>query len=156
MNNLLSESIQNRLSTQLLQQRGAQKKIVLQSGKLVNTFVGGSGSEQAPAPSSVLSSKGNLSIAEVSVERFYVVRSHFQKRGSSLLAAETMALLILDTAKALEVSPMSLLTESETNKLTLPISAYATLNKLRVPSDQQGVVETASHKRTRKGSAIRP
>lgn len=155
MANLLSESIANRLSTQMLQQRGAQRKIVVENGKLVNTYSGGSGREHFSLPGSVLSTKGSTFPASVNPEQFYIIRAHYQKRGSSKLAAETMALLLIDTARVLSVSPMSLLDESSSGKMTLALGAYSTMNSLRVPSDQQGVVETAVHKKTAKALAIR-
>lgn len=155
MANLLSETLHNRLSTQLLQQRGAQRKVVVDSGKMINTYSGGTGVESFPGPSSVLYSKGSAISAQANPEQFYIIRAHFEKHGSSKSVAETMALVVLDTAKILAVSPQSILVQSESGKLSVSLAAYSTINKLRVPSDQQGSVQTAIHAKTLKGRAIR-
>lgn len=155
MVNLLSESIGNRLSTQVLQQRGAQRQVRVESGKLVNTYVGGTGTEHFPSPNAVFSSMAARAPAEVSPEKFYIVRAHFEKRGASRQNAETMALLLLDTAKSLGVPPLSLVSGGLQTDLSLSIQAYATLNQLRVPSDQQGMVKSVNNRNSFKGLAIR-
>ena len=108
-NNQHQEVSVGRFSSQLLNYHGAEKKVILSRGTIGNTFTNGTGSERAPSPENLALSESNLSGGAIDSSQYYPIRSYFLNRGVGLTNASTLALMVLDAAKMVGMSPRALL-----------------------------------------------
>lgn len=128
-----------RFSAELLKLGGAQPKTKVAGGSQTSTYdQRRSGELTAPPVSSVLGNGGVK--GSVGSNTFSAIQGYFESRGASKSNAQTMALLIVDTGKSLNVSPMQLLENQFGTQTMLRPSAYSTLNDMRTASDQQSLV----------------
>ena len=104
-----------RYSTQLINQSGAEKSVVLQDGTFKNDYTYAQGREFFPSSDSVNLSDAVLEKGSANTNIFSAVFGYFQSRGSSEPSARTMALAAIDTAKILKISPISILDYNSSN-----------------------------------------
>ena len=127
----------DRVSTQLLQQRGARRLTKDVNGALLNTFQARTGTESALNAANTALLGDHLVSAQLPMEKYFVIKSFFLGTGMSDQTAVTMAVVLLDAAKILRVSAMSLLDEIARNDDTLASFQMIVAINIVSPSDAQ-------------------
>lgn len=133
-----------RFSAELLKLGGAQPKTKVAGGAQTSTYGQRRGGELTAPPVSSVFSNGGVSGA-VSGNTFSAIQAYFESRGASKSNAQTMALLVVDTGKSLNVSPMQLIESYLGTQTMLRPSAYSTINDMRTASDQQSLVNDVNN-----------
>ena len=137
-----------RFSSTLLNQYGAQKRVLNSDGTYATTYKYSKGDESFFAPDALALSDTTLVRGFLSEDVFTAGAGYFQSRGASLANAATMGALIIDTARMLEVSPISLLETLPSGKTSIELAAYGSLNALRSVSDQHESVSTINNSKS--------
>ena len=145
-----------RFSSKMLQQYGAQKTAQQNGGKISNRFAFSKGGEYYYDPTTIVLTDIALETGSVQEDVFTAIFGYFQSKGASTTNAQTMAAIIIDTAKYTGKSPMSILDSFDgSTKTALDLSAYKGLNALRSVSDQQEVVSDINNNKSLKSRSIR-
>ncbi|MHA1289547.1 MAG: hypothetical protein ACTSPB_19345 [Candidatus Thorarchaeota archaeon] len=127
----------NRISTNLVRYLGADVAARQNNGKLVNVVKDGQGSEIVRPADVQRTFDTNLVSASINIAEFDAAQGYLQQRGAEPLAAKTMAVVMVDAARAQGVSVMSLLEGSNTATLSLlEANTYKFINQLRDGTSQ--------------------
>ena len=127
----------NRVSTSLVRYLGAEVSARNTRGSLRNIVKSGQGSEIVSPADAPRASNLNLTNASVNIAEFDAARGYFENRGAAPLAAKSMALVMVDVAKAKSVSVMKLLDGSDTQSIKLlEADTYNYINQLRDGTSQ--------------------
>jgi hypothetical protein len=136
-----------RFSSQVLNYRGAEKKVRVVNDQLSNTFDNSSGDNFAPEVGSL--SLGNFGLVSGSVKSvdYYTLRSYFLNRGTGVINANALALLVIDSAKIMNISPRKLLERSlpSTGKIRFAEDVMLTINYLRSTGNQIGTATSVNN-----------
>lgn len=146
-----------RFSSQMLTYLGTQRTVKSVTGSSANTYKYASGPTVFPSPGAVsqLDIGGGV-VGNYSPDVFNTTRCYFLSRGTGPLYAETMTALVIDMASMLGVTVQSLLESAgENTKLLFTSDAYRSMNVLRDPGNQVGVVTSASNKNSSQSRNIR-
>lgn len=108
--------------------QGVNARITRTGNKLVNDFTNGDGS-QLTTPADVFLSNASVP-ANIKSIYFGVVKSYFTTRGSTEKYATAVALLILDAAKAQNISPMQMLGRFDKNDISINDNIMYVMNLL--------------------------
>ena len=127
----------NRVSTSLVRYLGAEVAAQNTRGSLRNKVSSGQGTEiVSPADAQRVFNTG-LTPASVNIKEFDAARGYFENRGAEPLAAKAMALVMVDAAKAQNLSVMRLLDGSNSDKIALlEAETYNYINQLRDGTSQ--------------------
>src|SRR6056297_2098287 len=121
----------NRTSSSLVRYLGSNVKTTVSRGKLVNTVVRGQGNEQT-RNAAVQRTDSNLVPASVDIGDYQAAFAYLERRGVSPVAAQTMAVVFIDAAKANNQSVMSLLESASDEALAITnANTYTFINQLR-------------------------
>ncbi len=127
----------NRASTQLVQFLGAEITARNTAGKLANVVKDGLGGERTRDASSQRAGTEDVEPASINIADFQAALAHMQQNGAEPLAAKTMAVVMVDAAKAQGVGVMSLLKNTSAQEVALVSQeAYRFINQLRDISSQ--------------------
>ena len=128
----------NRQSTSLVRFLGAEVSARQTNGKLANNVVNGLGGERTQ-PADFQRTVNTLEPDSIKIADFQAALGHMQGLGAEPLAAKTMAVVLVDSAKAQGVGVMSLIDSASTEELSLVSNtAYTYINQLRDGSSQLG------------------
>jgi hypothetical protein len=146
-----------RFSSQMLTYLGTQKTVKNVTGSANNTFKYSNGTTVFPDPGSLQQSMPGAGVSgSYPLEWYNNVKSYFLGRGASQLYADTMTGMAIDVALSLGITPQSLLEQVDpSGKLLLTTNAYRSLNMLRDPSHQVGIVTAVDNRYSPKAREIR-
>lgn len=146
-----------RFSSQMLTYLGTQRTVKSVQGSVANTFKYASGPARFIDPGSLAQSALGEGVAgSYSPASYNYTRCYFLSRGVGPLYADTMTGLAIDMATMLGVSVQSLLEQvSADGKLLLTADAYRSLNVLRDPGNQVGVVTSVDNRFSLQAREIR-
>lgn len=132
-----------RFSVDIINRQGATKEVVNSGGSLQSTFSDGSGFNTSLDVSSLLlSSIGDSSSGSVNSDVFFALKSYYLKNNASDSSASSLALLTIDTAKVLNVTPMSLAEDiTRSGQIMLSSDVYVVMNMFRSPSEKTNVLK---------------
>lgn len=132
----------DRFSTDLLKRRGVSRTVTTTSGIFASQSAASNDTTNAAEAAAVILSNTSGVPGAVNPTLFYTVKSFFNKTGSSDETASTLSLLLIDSAKILNVSPMALLDELQyRDDLLLSLESYAAINFYRPPSEKQNILQ---------------
>lgn len=146
-----------RFSSQMLTYLGTQKTVTDVNGNPTNTFKYATGPTTFPSAGSLLQADlGGGVVGNYSPSSFDSTKCYFLSRGVGPLYADTMAALAIDMSAQLGISTQSLLQSSEfSGKLFFTDNAYRSLNNLRDPGNQVGVVTSVDNRNSLQARQIR-
>lgn len=146
-----------RFSSEMLTYLGTQRTVKTVTGNPANTFKYQTGSTFFPSPGSVSQAfLGGGVVGNFASASFDATKCYFLSRGAGAMYADTMAALAIDMATMLGISPAALLEQSELNgQLLFTENAYRSLNLLRDPGNQVGIVTTVNNKYSLQARQIR-
>jgi hypothetical protein len=146
-----------RFSSQMLTYLGAQRNVNIVNNAPVNVFKYEIGPTTFAPPANTLQANlGKGVVGSFKSAYFDSVKCYFLSRNSSVVYADTMAALIIDTASILNVSPQRLLNQMDQNGLLdFTSGAYRAMNMLRDPGNQIGKATTPSNNASLQSRQIR-
>lgn len=146
-----------RFSSQMLTYLGTQRNVEIVNGAPVNTFKYELGPTTFPSPANTLQAYlGKGVVGSFKSAYFDSTKCFFLSRNSSLVYAETMAALVIDSATILNTTPQLLLSQMGTSgSLDFSGSAYRAMNALRDPGNQVGKATTPSNRYSLQSRQIR-
>ena len=146
-----------RFSSQMLTYLGTQKTVTDSNGNPTNTFKYATGPTTFPSAGSLLQSDlGGGVVGNYSPNTYDSTKSYFLSRGVGPLYADTMTGLAIDMAAQLGITTQALLQSSEFNgQLIFSENAYRSLNNLRDPGNQVGIVTEVDNRYSLVASQIR-
>lgn len=146
-----------RFSSQMLTYLGTQRTVKSVTGTALNTFKYSTGSPVFPNPGNIAQADlGGGVVGSYSPTVYNTTRCFFLSRGATLVYADTMTGLVIDTAAMLGVSVQYLLERTSAgNKLRFSDEAYRAMNQLRDPGNQIGSVTPVKNKNSLQASQIR-
>lgn len=152
-----SISTNGRFSSQQLTNFGVQRTVTIKNGVPTNNFKYNTGSVTFPSAGSYLQSAlGFGVVGNFSPPAFDSTKCYFLSRGVGTLYADTMTALAIDMAAQLGITPQALLEQSEVDSLLFfSDNAYISMNNLRDPGNQVGVVTTVDNRFSLQASQIR-
>lgn len=122
----------NRTSTSLVRFLGAEVSARRTGGGISNVFKNNRGGEQAPPAGAQRIFDTNLTPASLDSGQYEAALAHIERTGAAPLAAKAMALVLVDAAKAQNISVMRLIEQADTEDLRLVSkAAYTFINQLR-------------------------
>ena len=131
----------NRQSTSLVRFLGAEVSARQTNGKLGNNVKNGLGGERA-RPADQQRTANTLEPDSIKIADYQAALAHMQSVGAEPLAASTMAMVLVDSAKAQGMGVMSLIDSASTTEMSLVSNtAYKYINQLRDISSQLGASE---------------
>lgn len=139
----------NRVSTELVRYLGAEVSARNINGKLANVVSRGQGNEIIRPADSQRMLSTSLSPASTKIADFDAALGYFENRGATPLAARTMALVMVDAAKAQGLNVMSILNNS--NQATVELTEAKTfnyINQLRDGSSQLSTSKITDNKKS--------
>lgn len=136
---------------------GTQKTVKFVNGNPTNTFKYASGPTTFPNAGSLLQSDlGGGVNGDWSTGAYNSAKCYFLSRGVGNVYADTMTALTIDMAAQLNISPQALLEQVESNgKLAFLPNAYRSLNNLRDPGNQVGIVTSVDNRYSLQARQIR-
>jgi hypothetical protein len=136
---------------------GTQKTVKILNGIPTNTFKYNTGSVTFPSAGSFLQADlGGGVVGNYSPAAYNSTKSYFLSRGVGALYADTMTGLAIDMSSQLGITPQALLEQAEFNgKLIFSDNAYRSLNNLRDPGNQVGIVTSVDNRYSLQASQIR-
>lgn len=146
-----------RFSSQMLTYLGTQRTVKTVTTSPQNTFKYSTGPTVFPSPGSLSQSALGAGVqGTFAAASFDSAKCFFLSRGVGAMYADTMAALAIDMATMLGVSPAALLEQSEfAGKLLFTENAYRSLNLLRDPGNQVGVVTSVDNRYSIQSRQIR-
>lgn len=132
----------NRFSTDSLKRQGAKKSVQYTEGRFINTFQNSSGTEKATQSASITLSDNTLVSGSIYVEDYHVALAFFCNNGTSVVSAETMALIAIDSAKLKNVTIAEFLNDFQSEKVNLDSYAHVYMNLLRPVTSQTSILLT--------------
>lgn len=146
-----------RFSSQMLTYLGTQKIVESVEGAVANTFKYETGPTTFTSPDSLSQAYlgGGVS-GSIETSSYNSTKCYFLSRGAGDVYADTMTALVLDMATMLGVTPQSLLEQVDANgKLFFSEDAYRSMNVLRDPGNQLGVVTSIDNRYSLQARQIR-
>lgn len=122
----------NRNSARLLSNLGAEIFATEGGGSFKNVVKNGQGGERTPGAGLARFQGQQVESASIHIAEYQLAQAHLQRRGAAPLAINTMALVLLDVAKAKGVSILTLLDSATPEQLSLlEAETYRFVNLLR-------------------------
>ena len=126
-----------RNSTRLLNNLGAEIFATVGGTSFKNVVRNGQGGERTPGAALDRFQGQQVTSATIHIAEFEIAQAHLQRRGAAPLAIKTMALVLLDVAKAKGISIMTLLDTATPEQLSLlEAETYRFVNLLREKTSQ--------------------
>lgn len=146
-----------RFSSQMLTYLGTQRTVKSVQGAVANTFKYANGPTSFVDAGSLAQSEFGMGVSgSYSPASYNYAKSYFLARGVGPLYADTMVALSIDMATMLGVSVQSLLEQvTPDGKLLFSADAYRSLNVLRDPGNQVGVVTSVNNRFSLQAREIR-
>jgi hypothetical protein len=146
-----------RFSSQMLSYLGTQRTVNQDLNGTFNSYSYATGPTFYPSPGSAQSSQLGIGVVgSVSGGLFDRVKGFFLSRGASQVYADTMAMLTIDIANSLGVTPISLLEKVENEgKILFDNATLSAFNTLRDPGHQVAQASDVNNRSSFISSEIR-
>jgi hypothetical protein len=145
-----------RFSTQILEQKGAERTVRNVNGARANVYSGATGGETFLSPDAIRLAFTNTTGGSVNDDLFNVVFCYFEKISKSKQTASTLAVILIDAAKIQGVSPLNLIQAANQGKVNLVESIYPYINLLRGAGDQHERVRSINNNASPKSRGVQP
>lgn len=146
-----------RFSSQMLTYLGTQRYVSTGASGSYNTFKYNTKPSVYVDPDSKKLSRIGAGVpGQTTGNIFDRTKAYFKSRGASEVYADSMALLVIDTAQILGVTPLSLIERSERDRrFLLSNNAMTAFNTLRDPGHQVSSTSETQNRQSFKATQIR-